>query len=41
MAYNDSTVVIGGLIHVPILLIILRLVENRFKKNIEINYQNN
>ena len=40
MAYNESTVVLGGLMHIPILIIFLRLVENRFRKN-EINYQKN
>ena len=38
MPYNDSTVVLGGLMHIPILIVFLRIVESRFKKN-EINYQ--
>ena len=38
MAYNETTVVLGGLMHVPIIIGFLRFVENRFKKN-EIKYQ--
>ena len=38
MPYNDATVVLGGLMHIPILILFLRIVENRFKKN-EIKYQ--
>ena len=33
MAYNESTVVLGGLMHIPIVVLVLRLVENRFKRN--------
>ena len=40
MPYNESTVVLGGLIHVPIIILVLRLIENRFKKN-EIEFQKN
>ena len=40
MAYNESTVVLGGLMHIPIVITILRFVENRFKRN-EIEYQKN
>ncbi len=40
MLYNQSTVIIGGLVHVPILIIILRLIENRFKKN-DVEYKKN
>ena len=38
MPYNDTTVVIGGLMHIPIIIFLLRFVENRFKKN-KIEYQ--
>ncbi len=40
MPYNEFTVVLGGLIHIPILILVLRLIENSFKKN-EIKYQKN
>ena len=40
MIYNDTTVVIGGLIHIPIVIGLLRLVEGRFKTN-KTQYQNN
>ena len=40
MPYNDSIVVIGGLIHIPIVIVFLRFVENRFKRN-DIEYQKN
>jgi len=33
MPYNDTTVVIGGLMHIPVIILFLRLVENRFNKN--------
>ncbi len=31
MPHNQITVVIGGLIHIPIIILVLRLIENRFK----------
>ena len=40
MPYNDSTVLLGGLFHIPILIIVLKFVENSFKKN-KIKYQKN
>ncbi len=40
MSYNESTVVLGGLMHIPIVILVLRFIENRFKKN-EIKYQKN
>ena len=40
MPYTESEVVLGGLMHIPILIVVLRLVENRFKKN-KIKYINN
>ena len=40
MSYNETTVVIGGLMHIPIIILFLRIVENSFKKN-EIKYQKN
>ncbi len=33
MPYNDTTVVIGGLMHIPVIIFFLRLIENRFNKN--------
>ena len=32
MAYNQTVVLLGGLIHIPIIIGILRFIENRFKK---------
>ena len=40
MAYNESTVVLGGLMHIPIIILVLRFVENRFNRN-EVKYQKN
>jgi len=40
MPYNESTVVLGGLMHIPIIILVLRFIENRFKKN-KIEYQKN
>ena len=40
MPYNETTVVLGGLMHIPIIILIFRFVENRFNKN-EIKYQKN
>ena len=37
MPYNETTVVIGGLMHIPVIIILLRFVENRFSKN-QLNY---
>ncbi len=33
MAYNETAVVLGGLMHIPIIIGLLRFIENRFKKN--------
>ena len=30
MAYNQITVVIGGLMHIPLIIIVLRFIENIF-----------
>ena len=30
MPYNQITVVLGGLIHIPIIILALRFIENRF-----------
>ncbi len=38
MPYNETTVVIGGLMHIPIIIFVLKFIENRFKKN-KIEYQ--
>ena len=40
MYYNESTVLIGGLTHIPIIILILKFIENRFKRS-EIKYQKN
>ena len=40
MPYNETTVILGGLMHIPIIILVLRFVENRFKRNI-IEYQKN
>ena len=40
MPYNDATVVIGGLMHIPVIIFVFRFVENRFNKN-KIEYQKN
>tara|TARA_B100001250_G_scaffold98545_1_gene82707 strand:- start:474 stop:596 length:123 start_codon:yes stop_codon:yes gene_type:complete len=40
MPYNETTVLIGGLMHIPVIILVLKFVENRFKKN-EIEYQRN
>ncbi len=40
MPYNETTVVIGGLMHIPVIIFILRFIENKFKRN-EIEFQKN
>ena len=40
MPYNETTVVIGGLMHIPVIIIFLKFIENRFNKNGG-NYQGN
>ena len=30
MPYNQVTVVIGGLMHIPLIILVLRIIENRF-----------
>ena len=30
MPYNQITVVLGGLMHIPVIIIVLRFIENRF-----------
>ena len=40
MPYNQTTVVVGGLMHIPVIIFFLRFIENRFKKN-AIEYQKN
>ena len=30
MPYNQITVVLGGLMHIPVIIILLRFIENRF-----------
>ena len=32
MPYNQITVVIGGLMHIPVIILVLRFIENRFNK---------
>jgi len=31
MPYNQITVVLGGLMHIPVIILDLRIIENRFK----------
>ena len=42
MPYNQMTVVIGGLMHIPVIVLVLRFIENRFNNrnwtNEELNY---
>mgnify|MGYP001181809611 CR=1 FL=1 len=40
MPYNESTILLGGLMHIPVIILVLRFIENRFKKN-EVNFQKN
>ena len=42
MPYNQITVVIGGLVHIPVIIIVLKFIENTFNNRTwsteEINY---
>ena len=42
MPYNQITVVLGGLMHIPVIILVLRFIENRFNNrnwtNEELNY---
>ncbi len=42
MPYNQLTVVLGGLIHIPIIIIVMRFIENTFNTRTwtseELNY---
>ena len=40
MPYNETTVVIGGLMHIPVIIIVLRFIENKLNKNV-VEYQKN
>ena len=40
MHYNETKVVIGGLMHIPVIIFALKLIENRFNKN-GVDYQRN
>ena len=33
MPYNETTVVIGGLMHIPVIIVVLRFIENRFNRS--------
>ena len=33
MPYKDLDVLIGGLTHIPIIILILRFIESKFKRN--------
>ncbi len=33
MPYNETTVIIGGLMHIPVIIVLLRFIENSFNKN--------
>ena len=45
MPYNEITVVIGGLMHIPVTILVLRFIENIFNNrnwtNEELNYNKN
>ena len=32
MPYSQTTVLIGGLMHIPVIILFLRFIENRFNK---------
>mgnify|MGYP001276067875 CR=1 FL=1 len=38
MPYNQITVVIGGIMHIPVIIILLRFIENRFNQK-KLDYQ--
>tara|TARA_B100000214_G_scaffold239632_1_gene175323 strand:- start:129 stop:275 length:147 start_codon:yes stop_codon:yes gene_type:complete len=42
MPYNQFTVLLGGLVHIPVIILVLRFIENRFNNRIwtseELNY---
>ncbi len=42
MPYNQVTVVIGGLIHIPLIILVLKFIESRFNNRSwtkeELNY---
>ena len=38
MPYNETTVVLGGLMHIPVIILVLRFIDNRFK-NKQVDYQ--
>ena len=40
MPYDETTVVIGGLMHIPVIIVILRFIENRFNR-INLDLQGN
>ena len=40
MPYNETTVVLGGIMHIPVIIFLLRFIENKFNKN-KVDYQKN
>ena len=30
MPHNQTTVILGGLIHIPIIILVLKIIENKF-----------
>ena len=40
MPYNDATVIVGGLMHIPVIIMLLRFIENRFNQK-KLDYQGN
>ena len=32
MPYNQTTVLIGGLMHIPVIILLLRIIENRLRR---------
>ena len=43
MPYNQITVVLGGLMHIPVIILVLRIIENKFHNRSwtteELNYK--
>ena len=33
MPYSETKVLLGGLMHIPVLIVLLRLIENKLNKN--------
>ena len=40
MPYNETTVIIGGLMHIPVIIVVLWFIENRLHKK-GVDYEGN